>query len=149
LAAAFIHKGSSHRTLRKSADEMAEHNNITIDILIDGEPQPIFEDPNPQDNNKAKGNNFYVEVVDDARFTVQVTLGHNFDMFDVDGVLVYLGFDGKAGWTHYLKRQDLQTHRSKKFSTQPNYNAAAGQWQKEAFSFGKLHLRKQRERVPS
>jgi hypothetical protein len=123
---------------------MAQHEKVTVDILIDGKPQPIFEDPHPQDNNKGKGSYFYVEAVDDARFTVKVTLSSDFELFEADGATVWLSLDGRKGWGHHLSRTSLSYLRSATFWTQPNYNATARQWQDEAFSFGKLRLGKQR-----
>jgi len=119
---------------------MAQHEKVTVDILIDGKPQPIFEDPHPQDNNKGKGSYFYVEAVDDARFTVKVTLSSDFELFEADGATVWLSLDGRKGWGHHLSRTSLSYLRSATFWTQPNYNATARQWQDEAFSFGKLRL---------
>jgi hypothetical protein len=126
-------------------DEMARLENITVDILVEGNPQPIFEDPNPEDNNKEKGNNFYVEVVDDARFTVQVSLNPDFEFYHADGVRIYLSLDGREAWAHYLRRNSLEVLHSKTITTHPNYNATTRQWQDEAFSFGKLRICKQWE----
>jgi hypothetical protein len=126
---------------------MAKVGEIMVDILIDGKPQPVFEDPNPQDTNKDKGNNFYVEVVGDARFEVKVSFCPDFELFDADGVLVYPRLDGRSRWNHFLDRQYLQSHRSTTISKHPNYNATARQWQDEAISFRKLHLRKHRKHL--
>jgi len=140
LSAALTQKKSYYRSLCELVDEMARLENITVDILVEGNPQPIFEDPNPEDNNKEKGNNFYVEVVDDARFTVQVSLNPDFEFYHADGVRIYLGLHGREAWAHYLRRNSLEVLHSKTITTHPNYNATTRQWQDEAFSFGKLRI---------
>jgi hypothetical protein len=119
---------------------MAKCNDVTVDILVDGTSQPIFEDPDPEDNNKEKGDNFYVEAIEDTRFAVRITIDSGFGLFGADGVLIYLGLDGPAKWHRYLDKASLVRFRSTTFDSLPVWDLVSDTWENGAFTFAKLRL---------
>jgi hypothetical protein len=121
---------------------MATCHGVGIDVLINRRPQPIFDDPETIGKDKHRGINHYFEGIKDAKFSIRVTLGYEYDLCGADGVLVTSSFDGGGEWQYYLSKEYLDQKRLFTIKSFPRYDTASRHWRNATFSFGKLHLRK-------
>jgi hypothetical protein len=123
---------------------MAKRHGITIDILIEREAQPIYDDPDPEGGiSKLKESTFYVEAVTDAIFTIMVMFGRGFKLRGAHGVGIDISLDGKSMCYDYMSKKDLRhPHNPYNHYCLINsvslYDPETRKWRNASFSFGSL-----------
>jgi hypothetical protein len=125
---------------------MAKCHDLQVDILIDEEPQRIYNDPDPGDNIKPKEIVHYVEAITDAKFAIKITLEPQFDLLDSDGCRIIVELDGSKCYYYVPKKDIVKAHQvhsrgyTEIYSTRLFYDSVAQQRKRGALCFGSLKV---------
>lgn len=117
---------------------MAERHDIRVEISINGLSQPIYPNPDSEDESFPSQEIYYTEAIPDAKFRVKVTLAKNFSMKGAEGVKVDLCLDGGEKWHYFLSKSKHGAELSASFAYFPLYDPKTREWKKAEFSFGRL-----------
>lgn len=117
---------------------MAERHDIRVEISISGQSQPVYANPDPEDENSPSQETYYTEAIPDAKFRVKVTLAKNFSMEGAEGVRVDLCLDGGKKWYNFLSDPRHGGKLSTSFAYFPVCDPTTHEWKKGEFSFGRL-----------
>ncbi|MCJ1248351.1 hypothetical protein MMC30_005568 [Trapelia coarctata] len=120
---------------------MAEHHGVLVEVIVGGHPQPLFRDPDSEENQKELEKTSYMEAINDARFVVKVTLTNRFQMKG-EGVEVTLILDGRPTLVVFLAEKRWRTNREDSYTFQccSVYDKKDCEWKSADFCFGSLTL---------
>lgn len=84
---------------------MAYYEGVTVKIITNGEPCPMYDDPDADGHedpfNVSSPPQKYIEVVTGAQFSIVVTLDNNFSFAGCDALRVKVHYDAEPHGRYY------------------------------------------------
>ena len=121
---------------------------IIIQVLSNGQPLKLYDDPDAAEIEDERTRHHYVEAITDATFAVKVMLTTEFELDPLrpnDNVNIEMNLDGQdTSWSFKATRANIEgdllkgTPGGHTFGGASHFCPALGQWMRSDFAFGKL-----------
>lgn len=121
---------------------------VEVEVISNGQPLPLYDDPDATENEEPRTRQNYIEAVTGATFSIKVTLSDAFEMGRCDAARISMSFDDEErGWYQDVSRGSGLKDRPLRdrqavFSTIAQFCEDSGHWKSGKLCFGELAISK-------
>ena len=131
---------------------MSPFTGIIVQIISNGQPLKLYDDPDAADLEIDYTRHHYVEAITGANFSVKIMLTTEFKLHGLrpqDGVRIDINLDGQERYQWYhLTREKIEEDLLEgkpggcRFNGSSHFCPRAGEWMESSYTFGRLDISK-------
>ena len=114
---------------------------VQVEVICNGKSLKMYDDPDGPDDPELYKRQKYVEAITGDKFTVKVTLGHDFQFGSAEAARINFRFDQIShGWYKDMLKSSWRSLRCESYelSSIASFCPVSATWKRKEFSFGGL-----------